>query len=223
MRLVLFDCDGTLVDSAAVIHDCMVRTFADFERVVPDLPATKSVIGLSLPIAIDRLRGAGTEAELAALTARYRSHFTDLRARDTVHEPMFDGIAALIAELTRRETVLLGVVTGKSRRGLAAVLKRHELETAFFTVRTADDCPSKPHPAMVLECCAEAGIDPSDTIVVGDAVYDMQMAKAAGATAIGVSWGYTSPEGLSGAGADVIIDMPEHLFDHINPRAVMEA
>ncbi len=215
MKLVLFDCDGTLVDSAGVIHDCMARSFEEFGHPAPTVEETKSIIGLTLDKAIARLLAREVDAEVTAMTARYKAHFVAIRTGGGLHEPMFDGIAGLVAGLAAREDVILGIVTGKSRRGLGAVLKLHGLERTFFTLRTADDCPSKPHPAMVLECCGEAGLDPSDTIVVGDAVFDMQMARTAGAVGIGVAWGYSTGAALCEAGARAVIDRPGDLLEWI--------
>lgn len=201
MKLALFDCDGTLVDSADVIHTCMERTFDDFGCARPTMAHTKSIIGLTLDLAIAQILGRSVDDEIAAMTARYKEHFMLHRQNGGALEPAYCGMAELIGTLSRRDDVLLGVVTGKSRRGLDAILAHHNLSGAFFVTRTADDCPSKPHPAMVLECCASAGIDPRHTIVIGDAIYDMQMAASAGAIGIGVSWGYAPVEALNAAGA----------------------
>ncbi len=219
MKLVLFDCDGTLVDSLHLIHGCMASSFEGHGYAAPDAEQTKSVIGLTLDTAIARLLGRDVDAEVVAMTARYKAHFAAIRAEGTSSERMFDGIRALISHLDAREDVVLGVVTGKSRRGLGAVLRLHGLERTFFTMRTADDCPSKPHPAMVTECCREAGIDETDTLVVGDAVFDMQMAAAAGAVGIGVAWGYSTPAALRAAGAKTVIDRPRELLDWIGAPA----
>ncbi|WP_052161594.1 HAD-IA family hydrolase [Hoeflea sp. BAL378] len=205
MKLALFDCDGTIVDSAGVIHACMELTFDDFGMARPALAHTKSVIGLTLDIAIAQMLGRPLDAEVAAMTARYKQHFLLYRESGASFEPAFDGLLELIAGLAARDDVMLGVVTGKSRRGLDAILAHHGLTDAFVTTRTADDCPSKPHPAMVLECCAEAGIGPERTFVIGDAVYDMQMAVSAGASAIGVSWGYGPVDALRAAGASHVV------------------
>ncbi|MDF1606998.1 HAD-IA family hydrolase [Hoeflea sp. YIM 152468] len=205
MKLVLFDCDGTIVDSAGIIHTCMVRTFEDFGVVRPELDHTKSIIGLTLDIAIAQMLGRPVDVEITAMTTRYKQHFMDHRQNGGGFESAYDGLLPLIAELAARDDVVLGVVTGKSRRGLDAILAHHDLTKAFFTTRTADDCPSKPHPAMVLECCAAAGIDPERTTVIGDAIYDMQMAVNAGARGVGVSWGYASVGALRAAGAAHVV------------------
>lgn len=211
MKLALFDCDGTIVDSAAVIHACMERTFDDFGVARPELARTKSIIGLTLDIAIARMLDRPVDAEIAAMTARYKEHFMLHRQNGGVLEPAYDGLLPLIASLAARDDVILGVVTGKSRRGLDAILAHHGITRLFLTTRTADDCPSKPHPAMVLECCAEAGVDPERTTVIGDAVYDMQMAVSAGARAVGVSWGYGPVDALRAAGAHHVVDHADEI------------
>lgn len=214
MRLVLFDCDGTLVDSAALIHEVMARTFADFGHPRIELAATKSIIGLTLDIAIARLQDKPhVDDEALAMTAHYKKIFMGVRAEPGFQEPLFPGIQKLISRLEREDAMILGAVTGKSRRGLDAIRAAHGFETTFFVSRTADDCPSKPHPAMVAECCAETGIDAARTVVIGDAIYDMQMAKAAGAQAVGVAWGYASVPDLLDAGADYILREPAELLE----------
>ena len=219
MQLVLFDCDGTLVDSAGLIHEVMSRTFRDFALPLPQLSDTKGVIGLTLDIAIARMRGlAHVDDQCLAMTAHYKSLFAGVRAEPGFEEPLFPGIAALIATLSSRDDLILGAVTGKSRRGLQAICASHGFDKTFFISRTADDCPSKPHPAMVTECCDEAGIDPAKTIVVGDAIYDMQMAKNAGARAIGVAWGYASVPELMASGADHVAHAPGDILKWMENR-----
>ncbi|WEX78718.1 HAD-IA family hydrolase [Sinorhizobium numidicum] len=214
MKLVLFDCDGTLVDSAGLIHEVMARTFEAFDRPRPTSDATKAIIGLTLDIAIARLLGQDhVDNRATAMTAHYKAIFGSVRGEQDFHELLFPGIAEMMQSLTARDELLIGAVTGKSRQGLTHIAATHGFDKIFFVSRTADDCPSKPHPAMVMECCAEAGVDPKDTIVIGDAIYDMQMAKAAGADALGVAWGYASMRELTEAGADHIARVPADIIE----------
>ncbi|MBN9047124.1 MAG: HAD-IA family hydrolase [Rhizobiales bacterium] len=211
MNLVLFDCDGTLVDSGDFIHRCMAETFAGAGLEPPRPAATHAIIGLSLPLAIARLLGREPDGDAERLTLLYKQNFTRLRQAADFHEPLYDGILPLLAALGARDDLLLGIVTGKSRRGVHSIFERHGIGDYFTVIRTADDCPSKPNPAMVLESCAEMGIEPARTVVIGDAIYDMQMARAAGAIAAGVSWGYGGRLALTGAGAHHVVDRPADL------------
>jgi phosphoglycolate phosphatase len=214
MKLILFDCDGTLVDSAGLIHEVMARTFEAFDLPRPQAEATRAIIGLTLDIAIARLLGqSDVDSRATAMTNHYKAIFAAVRSEDGFQELLFPGIAEMVQSLAVRDELLIGAVTGKSRKGLSHIAATHGFDKLFFVSRTADDCPSKPHPAMVMECCTEAGIDPRDTIVVGDAIYDMQMARAAGAGALGVAWGYASVPELIEAGADHIARLPADIIE----------
>ncbi len=204
MQLVLFDVDGTLVDSQAGIVECMRATFAEFGAPEPEADAVRGIIGLSLDHAIERLL-EGRAGDVAAMTELYKRNWLVAQARPELAARFYDGMRELLDVLAARDDLLLGIVTGKSLRGVKHLVETHGLERHFQTVRTADDCPSKPHPAMVLECCAETGMQPGDTLVIGDTVFDMEMAGNAGARAIGVGWGYHEAEALRRAGAlDVV-------------------
>lgn len=216
MKLVLFDCDGTLIDSAHIIHVCMERTFQDVGLEPPHLHRTKSIIGLTLDQAIAVLLQRPVDELVLKMVTQYRHHSLALRREGPVHEPFFDGVQDVLQDLAKRDELLVGVVTGKSRRGLDALIDLHDLGGAIVTSRTADECPSKPHPAMVLECCADTGIDSADTLVIGDAIYDMQMARSAGAGAIGVSWGYSTVKELSDNGAQHVLHDPRDLLPLID-------
>jgi phosphoglycolate phosphatase len=121
-------------------------------------------------------------------------------------EQLYPGAADAIVALARRDDVVLGIATGKSQRGVRLVLTHHGLIDHFITIKTADDAPSKPDPGMVIAAMREAGVEAADTVVVGDTVYDIAMARAAGAAAIGVTWGYHQAVALIEAGAFAVID-----------------
>ena len=215
MILILFDCDGTLVDSQHVIADAMARTFDEHGLPAPALEQTRRIVGLSLARAIAELSGEADADRSVAMAQTYKRHFRALRLAPDFLEPLFDGAREAVHRLARQEEIAIGMVTGKSRRGVDAVLGHHGLREAFAIVRTADDCLSKPHPAMVLECCAQTGIDPQATLVVGDTVFDMAMAAAAKAMPLGVGWGYHERQELLEAGAHRVLNHFDELDDAI--------
>ena len=129
MKLVLFDCDGTLVDSVGLIHEVMRHTFPAFGKPEPKIETTKSIIGLTLDIAIARMDGKPhADDEAVAMAAHYKAIFSDIRRTSGFAETMFDGIREVLDALIAREDVWLGAVTGKSRRGLEIILEAHGLK-----------------------------------------------------------------------------------------------
>lgn len=199
-RLAIFDCDGTLVDSQINICRAMEECFMRARLDPPERAATRRIVGLSL---VEAMRALLPEADMDThhmLAAEYKSAFHRMRGLGEVEEPLFDGIADVIAALDDAGW-LLGVATGKSDRGLAICLEHHGLTRRFVTLQTADRHPSKPHPAMAAAAIAEAGASPETTVVIGDTSFDMVMARAADAHAVGVAWGYHPPEELTLAGA----------------------
>ena len=211
-RLALFDCDGTLVDSGGVICTAMARACEGEGLPAPDDAATRRIIGLSLLEAVTALHPRLPAPRLERLAGGYKRAFQDLRAENAVHEPLFEGIADVLATLAARGWAL-GVATGKSDRGLSLCLAAHGIAPHFVTLQTADRHPSKPHPAMVQAGMREADATPATTVVIGDTTFDMGMARAAGARAIGVAWGYHPVDELRGAGADAIATRPDELPD----------
>lgn len=203
IRLVLFDCDGTLVDSAAVIVAAMSRAFTVHGLEPPSPEAIRRIVGLSLPIAVAALCEDRPNAPVADLAVAYGASYRDAVEADAENEPTFPGTHETLADLDD-EATLLGVVTGKSRRGLDRILSRHDLAGRFAVTVTADDAASKPAPDMVLQAAAIVGIAPSRAVVIGDTTFDMLMAKAAGARAIGVTWGYHPADSLRTAGAETL-------------------
>ena len=206
LKLVIFDCDGTLVDSQHMILTAMSRAYKAHGIPVPGREKLLSIVGLSLIEAFTALGNGVVDFPAAGLAEQYRLAFHALRASGGEMEPLYPGAADTIGALAGREDVVLGIATGKSQRGVRLVLGHHGLLDRFITIKTADDAPSKPDPAMVVEAMRETGVDAADTVVVGDTVYDIAMARAAGAAAVGVTWGYHPGAALAGAGAFAVID-----------------
>lgn len=200
-RLAVFDCDGTLVDGQAAVCGAMAAAFAQCGIAAPPNHEVRRIVGLSLPVAIHRL-APGTQPEaIDNLVAAYKQAFFRARAEGRLAEPLYDGIRELLATL-HTGGWQLGVATGKSDRGLTGCLTGHAILDLFVTLQTADRHPSKPHPSMLEAAMAEAGAAPGATVMIGDTAYDIEMARAAGCRAIGVAWGYHTPEELIAAGAE---------------------
>ena len=200
----MFDCDGTLVDSQVNICRAMEEAFLLAGLEPPPREATRRIVGLSLVEAMRALLPHADDARTHRLAADYKDAYRRLRESGGLDdEPLFEGIADVLATLAA-EGWRLGVATGRSDRGLGHVLAAHGLSDRFVTLQTADRHPSKPDPAMLLAAMAEAGAAPRETAMIGDTSFDMTMAKAAGARAVGVAWGYHGVGELADAGAEVV-------------------
>lgn len=204
-RLAVFDCDGTLVDSQHNIVAAMSAAWRARGLAPPPASAVRRVVGLPLLEAISRLHPRGSDEVHLSLTEDYKNAFHSLRQQPDHHEPLYHGTVEALDEL-EAAGYLLAVATGKSRRGLDATLERHGLKDRFVTLKTADDGPGKPHPHMLEEAMAEAGVGPLETVMIGDTVFDIEMARNAQVLSIGVSWGYHDPGELHAAGAAGVID-----------------
>ncbi|MBL8709421.1 MAG: HAD-IA family hydrolase [Rhodospirillaceae bacterium] len=210
-RLVIFDCDGTLVDSQHNIVAAMREAFARFGHPQPEAEAVRRQVGLTLEIAVARLLPDLDAAAVHEIAEVYRTIVRNLRGEGGILEPLYDGIRELIQRL-EHPAVFLGVATGKNLVGLEHTLRHHRLRERFHTLQTADRAISKPHPDMVLKAMAECACEPAETVVIGDTSFDMEMARAARATAIGVNWGYHPAEELAAAGAARVIHHPADLI-----------
>ena len=202
---MVFDCDGTLVDSQHVILEAMRRTLEAAGQPALDADRVRRIIGLSLVEAAAELRPDLDPDQHLQLALSYREHFVALRREIGVAEPLFPGVARTL-HLLESAGVLLAVATGKSRRGLEQVLGHHGLDHLFVSLQTADDNPSKPHPAMLERAIGETGSRPEETAFVGDTTFDMMMARAVGARGLGVAHGYHAREDLLAHGAERIVE-----------------
>jgi phosphoglycolate phosphatase len=189
-RLLVFDWDGTIIDSASAIVDCICAAARDTGIPVPPRERAAHTIGLGLH---DALRFAVPELpaeRYADFVAHYRKHF--LACQDSMQ--LFEGMRELLSELSK--THLLAIATGKSRRGLDRALQAGDLRAYFTASRCADETNPKPHPAMLLELMDELDASKEGTLMIGDTSHDLEMARAAGVDALAVTYGAHPGAGL---------------------------
>lgn len=202
MKLVVFDVDGTLVDSQHLICASMGKGFDVAGLETPERARILSCVGLSLDRAVAKLAPMVDDAAQHRIAAGYRSAYAF--GRMTQHPPLYPGARECLDRLAARDDLLLAVATGKSRRGVDAMIDEYGLEGVFVSLQTADDHPSKPDRAMLLAALSDTGMDARDAVMIGDTEYDMQMGCAAGTAAFGVAWGYHTPQALRVAGASLV-------------------
>lgn len=205
LKLIIFDCDGTLVDGQHMIITAMKEASLKCNIPYPGDEKVRRIVGLSLPEAIGRIYPALSGHDHQLIRGEFITHFQHLRTLDDHHEPLYDGIRDAIITLGDMG-FLLGVATGKSTRGLINTLKVHDLEDHFVTLNTADDGPGKPDPSMINVALSDTGALRENTYMIGDTTYDMQMAALAGVHGVGVTWGYHPKHELIASGANHIIN-----------------
>ena len=184
-QLVIFDWDGTVMDSTGRIIACMHQAGADLCLPVLEDDAVREIIGLGLPEALRTLYPGIDDDRLARMRERYAVHFV---ASEASPSRLYPGARETLAAL-RGAGLRLAVATGKSRKGLDRVWASSGLGDSFHASRCADETHSKPHPAMVTELLAELGVAPERALVVGDTSFDLQMARDAGVDRVAVSYG----------------------------------
>jgi phosphoglycolate phosphatase len=196
LRLVIFDVDGTLVDSQTEIMAAMQFAFSANGLTVPERAVVLSIVGLSLDEAFAQL--CPQVPDRRHLVQAYKDAFNDLRGADGKGEPsvLFSGARDALDHLSGQDHTLLAVATGKSRRGLDKMLEKHGLTGMFHSEQVADHHPSKPNPSMILTALNETGVMPRQAVMLGDTTFDMDMGRAAGVHTVGVSWGYHPAENL---------------------------
>ncbi len=216
MNLVIFDCDGTIVDSQHMIVAAMDRAFTAHGMAALPRARTLSIVGLSLDQAIGRLLPEADKALIDSVAQAYKAAFFELRKDPDNHEPLYTGAVETIRQLASRPGTVLGVATGKSRRGVDAIFDRMNLHPHFVTIQTADGHPSKPHPSMIRTAIQEVGATAASTVMIGDTTFDIEMAKNAEVAGIGVAWGYHPVDQLKLAGAHAIITVYDELIPAID-------
>jgi phosphoglycolate phosphatase len=216
VRLAIFDVDGTLVDSQAMIAASLTAAFRAEGLEVPERSRMMSIVGLSLVDAMVVLAPGQEAAGHERLAAAYKEAFWQHRAQGEHTETLFPGAEDLLLKLRARGDTALGIATGKSRRGVAHLIEKHGWEGWFATVQTSDDHPSKPHPSMIMTALNETATAATETIMIGDTSYDIAMARAAGVWAAGVAWGNHPPAELTTAGAHTISSDFNELARHLD-------
>jgi phosphoglycolate phosphatase len=211
--LIVFDWDGTLFDSTALIARCIQAACADLAVPVPSDERASYVIGMGLIEALQHAAPDLPRERYKELGERYRHHYFAQQ-----HEiVLFPGTVAMLQALKERNH-WLGVATGKSRRGLDEALKTVQLQGLFDATRTADETASKPDPRMLIELMREFGVEPARTLMIGDTTHDLQLAANAGTAAIGVGYGAHAHDTFAGFAtrhvAHSVADLSAWLMQH---------
>jgi phosphoglycolate phosphatase len=193
-RLLVFDWDGTLADSTAIIAAAIQEACRDVGEPVPDNVSARFVIGLGLAEALSHVAPALPVERHPELSARYRHHYL---SRDP-EIPLFDGVRALLDDL-HAQGFMLAVATGKTRVGLDRALASNALAARFHATRCADEGRPKPHPDMLLHLMERLGVAPRQTLMIGDTTHDLELARAARVDAVAVAYGAHGPVGLAAA------------------------
>ena len=209
MKLIIFDFDGTLADSRRLIIEAHRRVFTQFGLPVPAPQASLALIGRSLELVLAEL--AGPDAPIATMAKAYQPLIAELRDNPAFADAPFAGAHELLADLAGCGDHRLGIATGHIASAIEPALKAFGWRDWFCSVQSADKAPSKPHPGMILQALDEAGIAARDAVMVGDTAFDMEMARAAGVSAIGVGWGYHARERLIAAGASCVAETMDEL------------
>ena len=209
MRLVIFDLDGTLIDSVALIVETVTNAFAAVNEPVPDERAIRAISGITARDAMAILSPDATPERVEIITDSYRKHY--LSGAGLAREPMFQGALEALDRLQADPETILAVATGKGHTGAVHLLGLHGIVERFNSIETPTHNRGKPDPQMIHTAMSKAGIEAGRTVMIGDTVHDMRMARAAGVGAIGVAWGYHDAVQLHEAGAHIVIERFDEL------------
>ncbi len=203
-KLAVFDVDGTLIDSRSSIFRAAVEAANEIGVTPPTYDDVRAIVGVSLFEALAMMRPDLDHAKIGAYTEAYKNAFIRFHADPTFHDALYTGAAELLIEL-KADGWTLGMATGQSRRGVNRNLDVHAWHDVFDCTFCADDGPSKPHPHMLNRNMEATGFTAEHTVMIGDTAHDITMARQAGVYAIGVTWGFHTPDELFEAGADEIV------------------
>jgi len=206
LKLAVFDCDGTLVDSQHAIFRSMSGAFATYG--LPNLSrySVRRIVGLSLYNAISVLAPEANSDLIENLSLAYSVEWKKIRANESLEEPLFPGTLEAI-NAVEDAGWLLGIATGKSYKGLVTTLSHYGILDKFVTIQTSDKVMhGKPNPEMMLATLNEANVDKSNAVMIGDTTFDIDMAMNAGVLSIGVNWGYHDASELMASGAQCVIN-----------------
>ena len=204
-KLVVWDVDGTLVDSRQTIYEGARGAFALLGEPEPTYDVVRQIVGLELREGLGVLLPHFGASELDRAVQAYRETFQARVQEPGFLDPLYEGAAETLDRL-RAEGWKIAMATGKSRRGVEAVVRIHGWADLFDSTHCSDDGPGKPDPAMLFEAMRALGCGPDQTIMVGDTAHDMRMARSAGAYAQGVSWGFHTRDEVTAGGADHVAD-----------------
>ncbi|OUX44468.1 hypothetical protein CBE37_01110 [bacterium TMED277] len=219
-KLILFDYDGTLVDSADIIVEGTIQAFVRCGLPKPDPRKVKKGIGHKLITALKDYIPKDLTIDPNIIAAEYRKWYQEMDEEGIHFEPIFEGVHSLLDFLKRKDW-LLGIATNKSSRGLFRGLKHHKIEHFFDLIMTSDDFPAKPKPDMALNAQRKFSVEGNRSIMIGDTVHDIVMGNLAKCVTIGVTWGYNTRESLIDADADFIADEFDQLSTLLKTEKIL--
>ena len=210
-KLLLFDYDGTLVDSANMIIEGTIEAFNRCGLAIPEPEEIRAGIGQKLDIAIKSYLPLEHKGTLDEVIRQYRQWYVEKDLEGKQFEPLFENVKPVL-EILHQDGWNLGIATNKSLRGLSRGLQHHKIERFFSIIMTTDNFTPKPNKAMAMHALKKLKVKNSNAFMIGDTIHDIKMGKNAQINTIGVTWGYNSIEELQQSKADYIINHPNKLF-----------
>ena len=204
-KLLLFDYDGTLVDSAKMIIEGTIEAFNRCGLAIPEPKEIRAGIGQKLDIAIKSYLPLEHKGTLDEVIRQYRQWYVEKDLEGKQFEPLFENVKPVL-EILHQDGWNLGIATNKSLRGLSRGLQHHKIERFFSIIMTTDNFTPKPNKAMAMHALKKLKVKNSNAFMIGDTIHDIKMGKNAQINTIGVTWGYNTQEELHQANADYIIN-----------------